>query len=445
MRPDDAARNTRVIFSVGVVYWPGRTAFSMWTLFDAGEIREDFARIAELGLDTVRFFLRWDAFQPAPDRVDAAMLDRLEEIVSLANDTGLACVPTLFTGHMAGVNFVPEWALSRSRPRGRYRSISNGAESPFACGDLYRGTLLEAQVVLARAVGERLRGRANVRAIDIGHDVGSLREPSHAKVTSGEHSTEPVDERVVAAWSKRLSDVVRDTSALPVTMGTVAADLTDDRNLRLGTLCVPFGFASMQGSTVDLAFARNRLDPEAIPFLAMIAATWSYHDVTVTGFGNPTCPPDRFTAFERFARDDESPNPSVAADDGVFATFPCLSDDENAAYCTAVLERLHADGRLGAYWWCWSDFERSHTEPPFDLAPHERTFGIVRSDGSEKPVAAALSAFARERRRVVASDDMPMIAGTYYYRTLPASTSTLYEAFLRHVSGRRGGEARSGT
>jgi endo-1,4-beta-mannosidase len=106
---------------------------------------------------------------------------------------------------------------------------------------------------------------------------------------------------------------------------------------------------------------------------------------------------------------------------------------------------LHADGRLGAYWWCWSDFERSHTEPPFDLAPHERTFGIVRSDGSEKPVAAALSAFARERRRVVASDDMPMIAGTYYYRTLPASTSTLYEAFLRHVSGRRGGEARSGT
>jgi len=104
-----------------------------------------------------------------------------------------------------------------------------------------------------------------------------------------------------------------------------------------------------------------------------------------------------------------------------------------------VLERLHADGRLGGYWWCWADYaEELRAEPPFDGAPHELTFGIVRSDGSEKPVAAALAAFAREQRTVLAPSDAPVIADTYYYRTLPDSTRTLYDAWVRSIEERRG-------
>ena len=123
----------------------------------------------------------------------------------------------------------------------------------------------------------------------------------------------------------------------------------------------------------------------------------------------------------------------------MFATYPCLTEHENAAYCTAVLDRLHADGRLGAYWWCWADYaDELREQPPFDRAPQERTYGIVRADGSEKPVAAALAAFARERRTVVPANDMPMISPTYYYRTLPTSAKTLYDAFLHFVGERRG-------
>jgi endo-1,4-beta-mannosidase len=109
-----------------------------------------------------------------------------------------------------------------------------------------------------------------------------------------------------------------------------------------------------------------------------------------------------------------------------------------AVYCTRVLERLHADGRLGAYWWCWADYaDELRDEPPCDQAPHERAFGIVRNDGSEKPVAAALAAFARQQRTVVSANDMPMISSTYYYRTLPVSTKTLFDAFLGFVRERR--------
>ena len=47
-----------------------------WTRFDLGEIREDMARIKGLGLDGVRFFLLWEAFQPTPDAIDRTMLRR---------------------------------------------------------------------------------------------------------------------------------------------------------------------------------------------------------------------------------------------------------------------------------------------------------------------------------------------------------------------------------
>jgi hypothetical protein len=162
--------------------------------------------------------------------------------------------------------------------------------------------------------------------------------------------------------------------------------------------------------------------------------------VLFSEFGNPTCPPEKFSPFERVALPDEPPNPTILPEDPVFATYACVSEDEMPAYCTNVLERLHADGRLGAYWWCWADYaDALRDEPPFDRAPHELSFGIVRSDGSAKPVAAALAGFARQQRTVLTLRDMPLIAEGYYYRTLPQSTLTLYDAFTGSVEERRAG------
>ncbi len=383
-------------FSLGVDYWPRSSAVAMWQRFDAGEVREDFARIAGLGLDTVRFFLRWDDFQPRADAVDPVMLERLETVVGLAAGAGLATVPTLCCGHMMGVNWLPAWALDRRAPRGPYRTISGGAESPLAAGDLYAGRLLDAQVVLARAVGARLREHPAVKAWDIGHQFSNVREPVRGKVSTGDHGAESAADPVVAEWSRRLTAALHETSSIAVTAGAHGGDVLEDRDVRLAPLCAPLAFASMQGSNVTSFIARNRLDPEVIPFLAMVAAAFSYQPVLITGFGNPTCPADKFSALERFPRRGEPPELAISPDDSVFATYPCLTEHENAVYCGEVLERLHADGRLGAYWWCWADYPAElAAQPPFDEAPHATTFGIVRADGSEKPVAAALAAFAR--------------------------------------------------
>ena len=428
-------------FSVGVNYWPRRSATAMWQRFDRGEIAEDFARIAELGLDTVRLFVRWDQFAPSADALDPVMLDRLEAVVGSAHAAGLRVMPVLFCGHMSGVNYLPAWSLDRKRPHGRYRTLTGESESPLGIGNFYAAPLLERQLFFARTLGARLRAHPAIVAWDIGHAFTNVREPADAKVRSGEHSSQPVTEYEVADWSRRLTAELRTSSELPVTAGTHEADLLYDRSIRLGSLCAPFAFASMQGSTVTSAFARNRLDPEALPFLAFVTAAFSLKPVLVTGFGNPTCPAQKFSAFERFAAPGEPPNVTISPDDTVFATYPCLTENEMARYCTQVLERLHADGRLGAYWWCWSDYpEELRSEPPFDEAPHERSFGILRSDGTEKPVARALAAFARQRREVLKPNDMPMIASAYWYRTLPKSTQTVYDAYL----GSRGERAAGG-
>ena len=41
------------------------------------------------------------------------MLERLVAVADLAGGFGLELIPTLFTGHMSGVNWIPAWALGR--------------------------------------------------------------------------------------------------------------------------------------------------------------------------------------------------------------------------------------------------------------------------------------------------------------------------------------------
>ncbi len=389
----------------------------MWSRFDAGEIREDFAHIADLGLDAIRFFLRWDDFQPHPDALDPAMLARLEAVVDLAAQAGLRTMPTLFCGHMSGVNWLPAWTLDPATPHGRFRTLCGTREERYGIGDFYRGPLLAAQLRFAQAVGERLRAHPAVLAWDLGNEFTNLREPA---------SAQDADE-----WSRRLCEVLERTSAIPVTAGTHGEDLTRDRNLRLSSLCAPYAFATMHGYSVYSGFARSRLDPDVVPYLAYLTATFARKPVLFSEFGNPTCPPGKVSPYERVAMPDEPRNEPVPLDDPVRAGYACLSEDEMAVYCTEVLDRLHADGRLGGYWWCWADYAPElRDQPPFDRAPHELSFGIVRDDGNEKPVAAALAAFARERRSVVEAHDPPMDE-TRYYADLPRSTIEGYARFLQ--------------
>ena len=93
-------------FLLGINYWPRRSAMYMWQQFDLDEIGEDMARIKALGLDIVRFFLMWEAFQPEPHTMDAEALRHFDAVMDIIAGTGLQAMPTLFCGHMSGVNWL---------------------------------------------------------------------------------------------------------------------------------------------------------------------------------------------------------------------------------------------------------------------------------------------------------------------------------------------------
>lgn len=76
-------------FVLGVNYWPRRKAMSWWSDFEADEVREEFAVIADLGMNMVRIFLLWEHWQPAPDVVAAKRLDDLGVVCDIAAE--LAC------------------------------------------------------------------------------------------------------------------------------------------------------------------------------------------------------------------------------------------------------------------------------------------------------------------------------------------------------------------
>ena len=423
-------------FSVGVNYWPRSSGPAMWSSFDAGEIAEDFARMAELGFDGLRFFVRWDVFQPEPDHIDAAMLERLATLLSLARDAGLRTVPALYCGHTTGANYLPAWALDRKRTS-RFPTITGTTVSSHGAADIYGTALREPQLLLARTLGERFGGHPAIRAWDIGNAFSRVREPVHAKLATGEHSSEPAGEREMAAWSAAIAKALRETARTPVTATASFDDLAQDRDVRLGLFSTPFAYASIGGLNVENPFGRNRLDAEATPFLANATASFSFQPVFVSAFGLPACAPGRFSAFERFAQPGEPPLMTISPDDTVFTPYPCASDDEIAAFATAVLERLHADGRLGAYWYAWADYAAGVLDDAvLRDSRHEAACGLIACDGSEKPVTRAIAAFARERRDVVRSNDMTMIAAAYYYRTLPKSARDLYGTYLRHATKR---------
>jgi endo-1,4-beta-mannosidase len=383
-------------FTLGVNYWPRRSAMYMWEQFDAGEIREDAVRMRALGLRIVRFFLRWDSFQPAPDTMNEAALQKLATVMDAFAAAGLVAMPTLFCGHMSGVNWLPAWTLDPKVPHGHFRTITGTATSRHGIGDFYADSkLLEAQLHFARAVGERLRGHPALYLWDLGNEFSNLRVASSPDIA--------------ANWSARLSIELLEHSDAGVTGGLHGDDVEHDRGIRPSTIALPWELATMHGYSVYSKFSRGRLDANVVPFLAQLIAGFTGKPMLFSEFGNPTCAPGETTSGK----------------------FACLSEHEMEVYCYAVLDRLQRCGAIGAMWWSWADYARELADvPPFDHAAHELAFGVLRTDGTEKPVARAIERFVAEHRPVLPVAP-PIAKEAEYYAGLP---ETLLDTYAHYCS-----------
>jgi len=365
-------------FRVGVNYWPARTAMSWWSQFDRAEVAADFARIAASGLDSVRVFLTWEDFQPAPNEVDPKMLERLVAVADLAGALGLALVPTLFTGHMSGVNWIPAWALGGSEGDDRFRVVSRGKVARGGLRNWYGdSSVVDAQALLAAEAAAALAGHDALWAWDLGN------ENSNCVI--------PPTRAAARAWLARLRSAIRgaDEAAL-VTVGLHMEDLEEDRQLGPREVSESCDVLSMHGYPIYARWADGPTDEQLLPFLARVTR-WlgEGQEVLFSEFGLPT-----------YRRGD----PGERSAEG--HTTPLVEEDAAAAYTTRALEALRRAGCLGAMLWCYSDYEPALWQnPPLDLARHERTFGLWRSDGSAKPSVAGVAAFVGAERCAVEHPD----------------------------------------
>jgi endo-1,4-beta-mannosidase len=348
-------------FRLGVNYWPAALAMDWLRVYDPGVTRRDFVRAKSSGFDTVRVFLRWEDAQPGRSTMDTPVLGRLVDAADAAVEAGITLLVTLFTGHMSGVNWAPGWAVGGGAGDQRFRIVSGGNALPPETGlrNWYHDpSIAEAQERLAVAAANALAGHPGVWGWDLGNENSNCTVPSNR--AAGE------------AWLDRMSTAVRNSDpGRPVTIGLHMEDIENDRMIGPAEAARYCDIVSMHGYPIYADWAAGPTDHELVPFLAVITR-WlgSGCAVLFAEFGLPTAP---------VARPERG-----------------LVDESAAAgYTGRALDGLRSVGCVGAFLWCFSDYDpKLASTPPFDAAPHELSFGLWRADGTPKPAVAEVSSRA---------------------------------------------------
>jgi endo-1,4-beta-mannosidase len=384
-------------FELGINYWPRRRAMYMWREFDLGEVREELAHIADIGFDTVRLFTLAQDFLPSREDVDSTMVGRLAEVARVAREAGLSIVPTLIVINMSGKIWWPAW-------------MADAGASPK---DLYADpSLVRSQAMLAGACASALAGDSSVRAFDIANEIDDAQRPASREAAR--------------VWTAVMAEAIRAAApGTPVRIGAHLPSLTTENHMRVDDLASVLDHDVMHAYPLYSQYARSFLDPELVPFACALTAGLANKGRAplMQEFGLCTAPigSKGISTTDNFL--------------GQPRTQYLASEEEGALYYGGVVSRLVQAGAAGAYAWCYADYDAAlFSRPPLDRAIRERTFGLVRADGSEKPAAQVFRAL-RQRRDAgeLERGAVPRVvdvSADEYYRSPAAHFERLYGAWL---------------
>src|SRR6266487_3276894 len=373
-------------FTLGVNYWPRRKAMYWWNNFDAGEVREEFSIIREIGLHVVRMFLLWDDFQPEPSSVSKESLQNLVTVADIAAENNLGLDVTFFTGHMSGPNWSPRWLLGgASHPyQGSQRYIVS-ANKPVEQGYynmFHHEVALDAERLLLKTVVNTLKDHPGIWMWNLGNEPDLFAWPDTSE--NG------------AAWVNGMVEFIKEIDPNhPVTIGLHGAGLHQDNSLRIDKVYKHTDVAVMHSYPMYTPWARQPLDPDFVPFTCALTAALAGKSVLMEEFGGCTAPPSHESYIMEWTETGGRKREQFMASEEDFAEFVRLS-----------LPKLQDSGATGAMIWCYADYIPELWDlPPCNNFQHERFFGIVRPDGSLKPHAKVLQEFATTKPQVKAMPD----------------------------------------
>jgi endo-1,4-beta-mannosidase len=194
-------------------------------------------------------------------------------------------------------------------------------------------------------------------------------------------------------------------------------DLEEDRRLGPAEASECCDLLSMHGYPIYATWANGPTDEHLLAFLAHVTR-WlgKGRRVLFSEFGLPTYPSEN----DRDAHGRHVPSMLV-------------EEATAAAYTHRALAALRAAGCAGAMIWCYTDYDPAiWTQPPLDLAVHERFFGLWRADGTPKPAVAVVEEFA-DKTALDGSREHPWIdlEPNDFYTDPQVHLRRLYHRYLR--------------
>ncbi|HSG42647.1 MAG TPA: cellulase family glycosylhydrolase [Anaerolineales bacterium] len=370
-------------FTLGVNYWPRKKAMYWWNNFDAGEVREEFAVIKEIGMNVVRLFLLWDDFQPEPNMVAKDKLENLLKVANAAADNGIGIDMTFFTGHMSGPNWSPRWLLGGDLPPAAHQGWLRDVVSQEKYTDQgYRNMFhdemaLDASRLLLETVVGELKDHPGIWMWNLGNEPDLFAWPNSS------------DDG--AAWVKEMVSLIKDIDPNhPVTIGLHGDSLHRDNGLRVDKVYAHTDVAVMHSYPMYTPWARKPLDPDFVPFTCALTAALCGKPVLMEEFGGCTAQPGEPSHIMKWTETNGHEREQFMAGEDDFAEFLSLT-----------IPKLQDSGATGAMLWCYADYVPALWDlPPCQNAQHERWFGLVRPDGSLKPHAKVIQEFVKSKPQV---------------------------------------------
>ncbi|WP_247755994.1 MULTISPECIES: cellulase family glycosylhydrolase [unclassified Crossiella] len=338
-----ASHRRRIRF--GVNYVPSKNWWFSWADWDRASIARDLDRIAALGMDHIRIMCVWPELQPNPHYVRAEQLDRIADLLDLADRYRLDVEVTVFNGAVSGLLFIPPWLIDNGT--GKVRDFFT---DPPALAAQHR--LLEA---LAARIGKHRR----FLGFDLSNEVHWAGIPLGLKPTPAQGD----------AWHNTL--------------------FATCERLAPGKLHVS-GIDHYPWLN-DAYFSRDGL---ATSGTASAVHTWAGWTRVIQDFGPLSTPSVHYSEYfiEVIKAFHQDPHRQVWVEETGVST-KWMAAELIPEWTERSIRAMAASGDLfGITWWCSHDLNPALS----GFNPLEYDLGLLTNTGARKPIAATMTRLIRE-------------------------------------------------
>lgn len=144
----------------GVNYVPSKNWWYSWVDWNKYSIEEDLHAIASLGMDHIRAHCLWSIFQPNSTYVSETAIDRVQELLEIADKCGLDVELTVLNGFLSGFAFYPTFSQATA-----WEKRKNIFTNP---------NMIKAEKYLLSKIAERIGKHKRFLGFDIGNEINVL-------------------------------------------------------------------------------------------------------------------------------------------------------------------------------------------------------------------------------------------------------------------------------